>query len=100
MKEQHRGSRRVDTQGVSGPNISNVLRKQSSCQETEQILKSINNEKEKSTSRCSIAEHKEKKKEDKLFICREKTDFLKRTSIKKAAGFSRKNKNGSQKRKE
>lgn len=77
--------------------VSNVLKKQSSFQKTEKILKSIN---KKSTSRLSIAETKTRReKTDYLLIWREKADFPRGMNIKMAVGFSRKKKkNASQKR--
>lgn len=65
-KVEHRGE---SMWGVSVKKHFKYIKKkqQSSFQETEQILESINKEKKKkSTSRCRIAEHKDKKKADNL----------------------------------
>lgn len=88
IKEEHRRSRRESIrEDLVSKSISNVLKNQTLFQKTEQMLKSINKDKKKSTSRCSTTEDRQKERRQIISLQREKADFLRGISSElEAAG--------------
>ena len=80
-EEEHRSSRRESVCEELVFKIFQMYHKTSPFfQKTEKLLKSIK-EKKESHSRCSIAEDKDRKREDRLPIRKEKKDFLRGINI-------------------